>query len=372
MQTRRKFIQAMSTGGLAVLSADRLAGERFPSLQGTAASDRIPLREGWEFRLDPSEAAEPFESLEHAADWKQVLVPHTWQSLGRSPEYAGVAWYRLKFEAPRTWASQHVRIEFEAVNHTAHVFVNGKTVGEHVGKGYTAFALDVSDQLELGRENTLLVRVDNRPGDRMLPRNKSYDWTDDGGIIRPVNLLLTPLTFVESVEIDATPDLTTGSAEIRIRSTVRNVASQTQTASLKAIVRQEGKPDEVFHLARVTTSLEPNGVRVVELGPATLKNASLWHFDSPHLYAASLELKSPSGVHELAERFGIRHFEVRDSAFYLNGEKVSLIGVERMAGSHPELGFAETAGVDQQQSSRYEGAELRFHSRALAAGQASS
>ena len=34
---------------------------------------------------------------------------------------------------------------------------------------------------------------------------------------------------------------------------------------------------------------------------------------------------------------------MRGPAFYLNGEKISLMGVERMAGSHPELGFAESA-----------------------------
>ena len=68
------------------------------------------------------------------------------------------------------------------------------------------------------------MRVDNRPGDRMLPRNKSYDWTDDGGIIRPVNLLVTARTFIESIEIGAVPDLANGSAEIRVRATVRNAS----------------------------------------------------------------------------------------------------------------------------------------------------
>ncbi len=52
--------------------------------------------------------------------------------------------------------------------------------------------------------------------------------------------------------------------------------------------------------------------------------------------------QEPAGSHELIELFGIRKIEIRGDAFYLNGEKVSLIGVERMAGSHPELGFAET------------------------------
>ena len=303
---------------------------------------QLPLRDGWEFRLDPSGATEPSDSLDHAKDWEAVYVPHTWQSLGRSPDYVGVAWYRIRFEAPASWDSQHLRVEFEAVNHTAAVFLNGRAIGEHTGKGYTAFTLDLSAHLSFGQENTLLVRVDNRPNDRMLPRNKSYDWTDDGGIIRPVNLLVTAHAFIESVEIGAVPDLANGSAEIRVRATVRNVSSQTQKANVRATIRRDGSSNEVMHLGPIDVALEADREQLVDLGQATLQNAALWHFDTPHLYRAIVEMNGPSGVHEVIEQFGIRKFEVRGPAFYLNGEQVSLIGVERMAGSHPELGFAET------------------------------
>ncbi len=221
--TRRRFIQALSASGLILAGAEGLALEPLAPMEQRGYS--IPFRDGWEFRLDPTGAGQA-DALDQAEGWSPVQVPHTWQSLGRSPEHVGIAWYRYRFVAPVSWASQHVRIEFEAVNHTAHVFLNRTSAGEHVGKGYTAFALDLSANLNFGRDNTLLVRVDNRPSDRMLPRNKSYDWTDDGGIIRPVNLLVTARAFVERVEIDANPDLDSGSAEIRIRAMVRNTASQ--------------------------------------------------------------------------------------------------------------------------------------------------
>ena len=341
VQTRRKFIQALSASGVLLTGTEGLRAERATDVTERHDSCCIALRAGWEFRVDPSAAPEPTGVLEQAG-WSAVRVPHTWQSLGRSPEYVGVAWYRMRFEAPASWASQHVRIEFEAVNHTAHVFLNGKAVGEHVGKGYTAFCLDLAPHLNAGQVNTLLVRVDNRPNDRVLPRNKSYDWTDDGGIIRPVNLLVTPRVFIERVEIDAVPDLAGGSAEIRIRAIVRNASSQARGASVMATIRRDGGAEEQLRLGPTSASIDANGTHVVEAGPATLQKAALWHFDHPHLYQAVVELKADSEVHELVEQFGIRKFEVRGSAFYLNGEKVSLIGVERMAGSHPELGFAET------------------------------
>jgi beta-galactosidase len=252
------------------------------------------------------------------------------------------AWYRLRFDVPRSWVSRYVRVEFEAVTHTAHVFLNGKKIGQHIGKGYTSFTIDLSPDLKAGQQNTLLVRVDNRPNDRMLPRNKSYDWTDDGGIIRPVNLIVTPLIFIKRIEIDAVPDLNRSTAQIHVRAIVRNTHPRSQRAILRSGIRRANGLLDTHSMNQVAADLPANSRQVVELGPVTINKPTLWHFDSPTLYAAAVEVTSSSVTHELIDTFGIRKFEVRGSAFYLNGEKVSLIGVERMAGSHPELGMAET------------------------------
>src|SRR5262249_1419941 len=128
----------------------------------------------------------------------------------------------------------------------------------------------------------------------------------------------------------------------RLRAFVRNATSQAQKTSIYSTIHRLGSVDEVLRLGPTNSTIEPNGEHVVELGPGTVRNPALWHFDTPHLYQAVVELKSPSWQHHVGEQFGIRKFEVCGSAFYLNGERVSLIGVERMAGSHPELGFAET------------------------------
>lgn len=337
MQSRRKFIQVLSTGVVALARADAAVQAENTTAGHDEVQSVVVLRDGWEFHLDPTSSMEAPED----GAWESIQVPHTWQSLGRSPEYSGVAWYRLRLDAPASWASQHVGVEFEAVNHSAHVFLNGKGVGQHIGKGYTAFTVDLSPQLKAGEQNTLLVRVDNRPGDRMLPRNQSYDWTDDGGIIRPVNLLVRPTAFIERVEIDATADLARESAEIRIRAVIRNTAPKSRRVSLTAKIRREAGAPDLISLAPVGVDLEAGTRQMVELGPVLLHKPALWHFDSPHLYVASVEAASTSGIHTIVDNFGIRRFEVRGAAFYLNGEKVSLMGVERMAGSHPELGFAE-------------------------------
>jgi beta-galactosidase len=224
------------------------------------------------------------------------------------------------------------------------VFLNGKPIGEHISKGYTAFTLDLSAALRFGDKNMLAVRVDNRPTDRMLPRNKSYDWADDGGIIRPVNLLITPKVYIDRVEIDAAPRLEDGSAEVRLLTIVRNVTSKMERVELYNELRLEGA-SSIAAVSKITSHTIPAlSEESVEIDPLIIRDAALWHFDKPNLYAALCRLQSTSGEHTITETFGIRRFEIRGTAFYLNGEKVSLIGLERMAGSHPELGMAETLG----------------------------
>jgi len=65
----------------------------------------------------------------------------------------------------------------------------------------------------------------------------------------------------------------------------------------------------------------------------------------PHLYRLRVVLtQHDQDFHALESTFGVRSIEIRTRAFYLNGMRVWLAGVERMAGSNPEFGMAEPAG----------------------------
>ena len=110
--------------------------------------------------------------------------------------------------------------------HSARVWVNGTPVGEHLRKGYTAFTLDVTSALRWDERNTIVVRADNAFDDEMLPRGRSSDWTHDGGIYRPVALVVSPPVFVERLAVDGVPvgacAAATAAADIRVAVTVRN------------------------------------------------------------------------------------------------------------------------------------------------------
>src|SRR5260370_31077725 len=137
------------------------------------AQETVSLCGQWWFRTDSGNVGE--KQRWYGADgsisaWGQVRVPHTWQVDPAFIDYRGVAWYRRTFDALSEWQNSAVRIEFEAVFHTATIWVNGELAGEHVRKGYTAFVLDITHLLRWGSSNAIAVRVDNPFTDHMGPR----------------------------------------------------------------------------------------------------------------------------------------------------------------------------------------------------------
>jgi beta-galactosidase len=301
----------------------------------------VPLDGAWRFRLDPQNSglSSGWSGTEPATEgWRTVAVPHTWQIEPDNAEYRGVAWYRRNFEAPRDWADRAVRAEFEAVFHTATVWVNGVEAARHTGKGYTAFVVDLGPHLRYGGVNTLAVRVDNSFNDSMLPRGRSSDWAHDGGIYRPVHLLVTPRTLIERVWVETDPDLASGKATIEVAATVRNTADAAWEGSIAFRAADDATGETVAAGPAVPCKLAAGERRTLTFRTAEIVHAKLWHFDHPHLYQLTVEL---SNGHLCQTAFGIRKIEARESGFFLNGERVRLMGVERMAGSNPEFGMAE-------------------------------
>ena len=233
-------------------------------------------------------------------------------------------------------------LEFEAVFHTAAVWVNGQSVGEHSGKGYTSFVLDITPQLRWDRPNVIAVRVDNAFNEHVLPRGRSSDWANDGGIFRPVQLLVTPKTFVERVEVDAVPDLTSREAAVTISAVCRNTGGAIWRGTAACRVFDDDTGLMVASSNDTNLSLEAGTDQTLMLRE-TLPDAKLWHFDSPHMYRLEFHITDGHEEHRFQTTFGVRKFEIRAGKFHLNGEPVRLMGVERMAGSNPEFGMAEPA-----------------------------
>ena len=121
------------------------------------------------------------------------------------------------------------------------------------------------------------------------------------------------------MDVDAIPDLVANTAALDFRAVVKGPAADRSPTRLS------------------TTRRGLAVLKGVAGQRAILKSPKLWHFDHPHLY----RLRAVLGEHSYETTFGIREIKVKDAALYLNGERVKLAGVERMAGSNPLYGMAE-------------------------------
>src|SRR5262249_25402476 len=90
-------------------------------------------------------------------------------------------------------------------------------------------------------------------------------------------------------------------------------------------------------------SIAPGATITHSLPALRIEKPKLWHFDAPNLYSLSVRLTGGAVAHEFTATFGIRSIEVKGGSFWLNGERIGLMGVERMAGSNPNYGMAEPA-----------------------------
>lgn len=350
MLSRRKFIQNGGSIGLfgllpAVTFAESRQQTAAKKVEGIQLS--VPLNGRWYFAFDPDgegERSNWFATEEGAVSWQAIQVPHTWQIIPGQAEYFGIAWYKKAFYAPTEWDDKIIRVEFEAVYHSARVWLNGRPVGEHLRKGYTAFFLDLTKAIKPGEVNTLVVQVNNAFDDHMLPRSHSYDWAADGGITRPVTLHVTEPFFTRRTAVTSEPNPDRKTAKVKVDAVLTNGSNHSAILDADFHIREARSAEPAADHPRRSIRLKAGETKTISFSDVIINDPLLWHFDHPDLYILELQLwKDDKLVHVYDETFGIRKIEVKeDAGFYLNGERVWLMGVERMGGSNPRYGMAET------------------------------
>lgn len=87
---------------------------------------------------------------------REVLVPACIESALSGLQILDVRhfWYETTFDVPSDWEGQSVLLNFEAVDYSATVFVNGVEKTTHIG-GYNRFTIDVTEDVTFGGSNDL-------------------------------------------------------------------------------------------------------------------------------------------------------------------------------------------------------------------------
>ena len=253
----------------------------------------------------------------HDGTESKVNIPHTWNNIdgqdGGDDYFRGSCTYEKKFTSPEFTADQRVYIEFNGVNASARVVLNGKEVITHDG-GYSTFRADVTDRLK--KTNHLIVEVDNSKNDRVYPQKA--DFTFYGGIYRDVKLLVVnkhhfDLDFYGGRGIAVCPEVAGEDAAVWVRTWHNS---------------EDG---------RVHITLRDAEGKIVGTGTDTdetivIRKAHLWHgVEDPYLYTCDAVLyENGKPVDKVSASFGCRSFRIdAGKGFFLNGKPYPLRGVCR-------------------------------------------
>ncbi|MGW3121769.1 PA14 domain-containing protein [Streptomyces sp. NPDC001107] len=228
---------------------------------------------------------------------ERILVPYPVESqLSGLERHKDRMWYRRTFTVPADWgigSGKRLRLNFGAVDWRAEVYVNGIKVARHQG-GYDKFSADITDALQPGRAQELIVGVydptdaatgENPPLGKQRLDPSGIWYTPTSGIWQTVWMEPVATDHVDSLKL--TPDVAKSQLTVEAKG-VRDGVPITATA-------YDGH-------RKVATARGRTG------GPLTLTihDAHLWSPDDPFLY----DLKVTVGADRVGSYFGMRSIAV--------------------------------------------------------------
>jgi len=299
----------------------------------------IPFNNDWLF--SPQDVG--LEAQDSA--FERVTLPHTNKVFPHhnfdNTEYQFISTYRKHFHLPETRDGRRVFVDFDGAMIACEVFLNGRKIGENEG-GFTPFSFDVTDYLHEQGDNLLVVRLDSTERPDIPPYGHVVDYLTFGGIYRDVWLRYVEPCHMEQVFVRTNGVLTDSPS---VEFDVHLSQQDGRTLGLEiSLLDAEGQVlyQEVRDVAESDSLVKTEII-------SGLSGIQKWSLDKPVLYHLQLKLVQDGQVlDEQKIRFGFREAEFRkDGGFYLNGERVKLIGVNRHQ-TYPYIGAAAPARLQRK------------------------
>jgi beta-galactosidase len=255
--------------------------------------------------------------------------------------YYGWGWYQKKINIPAGWKNKNVVLQFGAINHSSIIYMNGKKINEQVGDGFNKYFINLNGKVNYGKENTITVACNNDYGKIKVPFGSSFDWPNDGGIIRPVALIVSGKPAASYLH--ATPTLNVADHSGKLRLDVGFGSVVYTGIQLSVSITEENQATKKTILQSTLTPAWKDGVATLQFDLPGIKP---WHFDFPNLYKVEVTVMSgKKATDKIAANIGFRELKFVQGQTFLNGERVKLMGVEWTAGSNPDYGFAEPDSI---------------------------
>jgi beta-galactosidase len=334
--------------------------------------------------------------------WEGVSIPHTWNAYDGSDGVSGYdkckSWYRKNMYVDSSYEGKKVYLEFEGSSFRTRLYINGVPVPysmkdpfgtadqngvEYVHKGgFNTFRFDVTDYIEYGKSNNVVVSVDNSYSADTLPLGGDY--SKEGGIYRNVSLVITNPVHVDMLDDGssglyllplkktAVTDDTNKDFTLKASAKIVNNSDSDKTVKIEAVLREPDHydvPDNEYIKTHLQFNPEdmytPGGKSVGNFAvkEVTIKagesydyaqtieviNPKLWDgMTNPYRYEVNLKVTADGAeVENMTETMGFRYYRVpaasginsEDGGVYLNGHKYPINGV----GKHQDYGKGEDA-----------------------------
>lgn len=303
---------------------------------------RLYLNDDWLF-------TEQFEDSLMAPEYPEntlqpVRLPHTCKETPfhyfDESLYQMVSGYRRHLLIPKDWQGKRIQLTFEGAAHDSTVFCNGKKVGEH-HCGYTAFTVDLTDNVLYGQDNLLCVRLDSRENLNVPPFGYVIDYMTYGGIYRDVRLEVKEKVSLSDIFVHTAIDFRSSPVTAQITSEITLTESDDNvTIRQYYMPKSTAAAQESWRLlCEQTVSTDVSCDKEFSL-TATITAPLLWDTEEANLYILKTQLYQDNMLLDETETtFGIREAVFKKDGFYLNGRKLRIRGLNRHQ-SFPYVGYA--------------------------------
>ncbi len=259
--------------------------------------DWINLNGQWQFQFDADNDGIENEWFKKSTSFSEtIIVPFPWGSpLSQVEDESTIGWYARNISASRDWMNKRIYLIIGACDWHTTVWLDGEYVGEHQG-GYTPFEFELTPFIKSGKEQKLIIRVDDAMRPFKLEGKQGYG--NARGIWQTVYLEARGKKFIKTVHFS--PDI--DKEIVRVNIVLNETAAQKTKLNLSFLTGELREQNHSFTISK--------GKKTGEF-EIKIPNPRLWTLDDPFLYEIQAYLMQGEEPHDKVKTyFGMRKISV--------------------------------------------------------------
>jgi len=279
----------------------------------------VSLNGTWNFYSDSKQKSTP----------KDIEVPGEWVMQGFQVKPGTYAEYQRNFKVPAEWKNNRVKLRCDAVYSECEIFINDKKAGGHLG-GFTAFETDITDFVQLGKDNSISIKVRSESIADSLASGSQYAVHPLGGISRKIFLMVLPEVNCSMFHVSTTFDKEFSNAKLNAEVELTNESSKSAKTELRFELLKEGEDAIILKKSiKIDAELKANSLKINYFS-FDIEKPLKWDPEHPNLYSMKMSVLVDGKVVEVINRtFGFKQTEVRGNQVFVNNMPIKLRGVCR-------------------------------------------